>query len=62
MWRQSGIGRFMRQIVADVREERSLGLDSLHDAQRVFDRGMSRVRLVPQGVEKKNIQSFQLMV
>src|SRR6202041_314107 len=58
---QACIGRLMRQIVANMCEERPLSFYPLHNAQRIFHCGMRRMRLVPQGVQKKNVQTFQLM-
>jgi predicted TIM-barrel fold metal-dependent hydrolase len=49
------------QVVTDVGEERPLGFHSIDDAQRIFYCRVCGVRLVPESVEKKNVQAFELM-
>src|SRR5580658_6180525 len=51
----------MPQVMANMREERALGFHPLHDAQRILHRRVRGVRLVPQGIQKENIQPFQLL-
>src|SRR5271156_1125758 len=60
MRRQSSVGRLVRQIVANMSEERALGLHPLHDAQRILHRRMCGMRLMSQRIQKENIQSFEL--
>ena len=56
MRRQRRIGRRVRQIVADVGEERPLRFHPLHDAQRILHRRMRGMRLVPQRVQKQDVE------
>src|SRR4051794_36695144 len=50
----------MRQVMRDVRKEGALGRELFHQAQRVLYRRVRGVRLVPQRVQEKDIQSTQL--
>src|SRR5271156_6617969 len=61
MRRQSSVGGFMRQIVTNMREESPLRLNPLYNAQRILHRRVRGMRFMPQRVQKKNIQSLQLM-
>src|SRR5580692_3633194 len=60
MRRQDGVGRLMWQVVANMRKERPLRLHPLHDAQGILHRRVRGMRLVPERVQKKNVQPFQL--
>ncbi len=57
--RQTPFRRRMHQVMRNVREECPLRLQSADRLQRLFDRGMRRVRIVAQSVEKQNIQAHQ---
>lgn len=59
--RQGRVGRFVRQIVTDVREKGALRFQPLHDLERVLHGGVRRVRLVPERIQKQDVQIFQLM-
>src|ERR1700730_42844 len=61
MRRQSGVGGLVRQIVANVREECPLRLHPFHNAQRILHRGVRGMRLVPQRIQKKNVEALQLV-
>src|SRR3954452_4553215 len=60
MRRQGRIGGLVWQVVTDMGEERALRLYALHDAQGVLDGGMRRMTLMPQSVQKQNIQVLQV--
>src|SRR5581483_5835265 len=59
--RQHGVGRGMRQVVANMREERALRLEFFHDAQRVCHCRVRRMRLVSQRIQKENVEISQLL-
>jgi hypothetical protein len=61
MARQRGIGDFVRQIVADVREERSLRFHPVDNRQRILYGRVRGMRFVPQRIQKQDVQPFQLM-
>ena len=56
---KESVGGFVRQIVANMREKSSLGLQPFYDSQRIIDGGMRRVRPMPQRIQKKNVQVLQ---
>ena len=58
---QRGIGGFVRQIVANVREERPLRFQPLNNRKRILHRRVRGMRLVPQRVQKQNVQPSQLI-
>ncbi len=59
--RQCGVRCFMRQIVANVGEERPLRFQPVDNRQRILHRRVRRMRFVPQRIQKQNVQAFQLM-
>ena len=59
--RKSGISFLMRQIVRDVREERTFRLETFDDLQGILNRRMRRMRTMPERVQKQNVQVAQLL-
>src|ERR1039458_8707855 len=59
--RQRGVGRLVRQVVADVREKRALRFHRVHDLQRLLHGRMRGMRLVAQRVQKQYVEVAQLL-
>ena len=60
MLRQRDIGCFVSQIVTDVGEKCPFRLQSVNDLHRIFDRRVRGMRFVPKGIQKQNVEVFQL--
>src|SRR5271165_2256797 len=60
MRRQGCVGRLVGQIVANMGKKCPLGLCPIDDAQRILYCRVRRVRLVPERIQKENIQSLEL--
>src|SRR5215469_10477691 len=58
--RQLGVGRLVRKIVRHVSEERALRLQLFDDLQRILERRVRGMRMVPQRIENQNIEPLQL--
>src|SRR5262249_15694091 len=59
--RERLVGGFVRQIVGDVGEESALGFEFIYQAQRVCDARVRGMGPVPQRVEKKDVETAQLL-
>src|SRR5690349_7469353 len=51
----------MREVMTDVGEESPLRLQPIYDRQRVLDRRVRPMWLVPQRIEKQNVEPFELV-
>ena len=57
---QRGIGGFVTQVVTNVRKKCPLRLQPLDCLQRTLHRGVRGMRLMPQRIQKQNVQALQL--
>src|ERR1700678_648600 len=58
---QCGIGRFMRQVMANMREKCTLRFYLVHNLQRLLNGGMRGMRLIAKRIQKEDVETAQLV-